>query len=192
MLDLCLSNTQAIRIRGLNLSLTGVGVAFPLHHGGVLALKGSVPPPSILFSWDARGTCSTKSTVTEFVERVLVVTRRLDFFYILICCFTSNVGSRIHVETVSYLITLFLGKSSVGSLQYLVPIHLAGILQLAFLRAAEEGKIHERQTRGSELGLFAYKADMRLTELPRLVFGFQKCGGGRGQSMVPIKVQISS
>ena len=49
-----------------------------------------------------------------------------------------------------------------------MPIHLAGILQLAFLRAAEEGKIHERQTRGSILGLFAYKADMRLTELPRL------------------------
>ena len=73
-----------------------------------------------------------------------------------------------------------------------MPIHLAGVLQLAFLRAAEEGKIHERQTRGSILGLFAYKADMRLTELPRLVFGFQKCGGGRGRSMVPIKVQISS
>ena len=70
------------------------------------------------------------------------VTRRLDFFYILICCFTSNVGSRIHVETVSYLTTLFLGKSPVGSLliYYLVPIHLAGILQLAFLRVAEEGK----------------------------------------------------
>ena len=118
MLVLCLSNTQAICIRGLNLSLTGVGVAFPLHHGGVLALKGSAPspPPSILFSWDARETCSTKSTVTEFVERVMVVTRRLDFFYILICCFTSNVGSRIHVETVSYLTTLFLGKSPVGSL----------------------------------------------------------------------------
>ena len=122
MLVLCLSNTQAIRIRGLN--LTGVGVAFPLHHGGVLALKGSVPPPppppppppSILFSWDARGTCSTKSTVTEFVERVMVVTRHLDFFYILICCFASNVGSRIHVETVGYLTTLFLGKSPVGSL----------------------------------------------------------------------------
>ena len=117
MLVLCLSNTQAIRIRGLNLSLTGVGVAFPLHHGGVLALKGSVPPPppSVLFSSNARRTCSTKSTVTEFVERVMVVTRRL-FFYILICCFTSNVGSRIHVETVSYLTTLFLGKSPVGSL----------------------------------------------------------------------------
>ena len=115
MFVLCLSNTQSIRIWGLNLSLTGVGVAFPLHHGGVLALKGSVPP-SILFSWDTRGTCSTKSTVTEFVERVMVVTRRLEFFYILICCFTSNVDSRIHVETVSYLTTLFLGKSPVGSL----------------------------------------------------------------------------
>ena len=68
-----------------------------------------------------------------------------------------------------------------------MPILLAGNLQLAFLRAAEEGIIHERQTRGSILGLFAYKADMRLTELPRLVFGFQKCGGGRGRSMVPIK-----
>ena len=117
MLVLCLSNTQAIRIRGLNLRLTGVGVAFLLYNGGVLVLKGSAPPPpSILFSWDARGTCSTKSTVTEFVERVMMVTRRLDFFYILICCFTSNVGSRIHVETVSYLTTLFLGKSPVGSL----------------------------------------------------------------------------
>ena len=61
-----------------------------------------------------------------------------------------------------------------------MPILLAGNLQLAFLRAAEEGKIHERQTRGSILGLFAYKADMRLTELPRLVFRFQKCGGGEG------------
>ena len=54
--------------------------------------------------------------MTEFVEQVMEVTRRLDFFYILICCFTSNVGSRIHVETVSYLTTLFLGKSPVGSL----------------------------------------------------------------------------
>ena len=47
MLVLCLSNT--IRIRGLNLSLTGVGVAFPLHHGGVLALKGSVPTPRVYY-----------------------------------------------------------------------------------------------------------------------------------------------
>ena len=31
MLVLCLSNTQAIPIQGLNLSLTGVGVAFPLQ-----------------------------------------------------------------------------------------------------------------------------------------------------------------
>ena len=44
--------------------------------------------------------------------------------------------------------------------------------------------------RGSIFGLFAYKADMLPTELPRLVFGFQKCVCGRGQSMVPIKVQI--
>ena len=49
MLVLCLSNTQAIRIRGLNLGLTGVGVAFPLHHGGVLALKGSVPTPRVYY-----------------------------------------------------------------------------------------------------------------------------------------------
>ena len=28
---------------GLDLSFTGEGVAFPLHHGGVFALKGSVP-----------------------------------------------------------------------------------------------------------------------------------------------------
>ena len=29
------------------------------------------------------------------------------------------------------------------------------------------------------------------TELPRLVFGFQKCVDGRGRSTVPIQVQIS-
>ena len=29
-------------------------------------------------------------------------------------------------------------------------------------------------------GLFAYEADMLPTELSRLVFGFQKCVGGRG------------
>ena len=33
---------QAIRIWGLYLSFTG-GVAFPLHYGGIFALKGSAP-----------------------------------------------------------------------------------------------------------------------------------------------------
>ena len=44
---------------------------------------------------------------------------------------------------------------------------------------------------GSIVGLFAYKADMLPTDLPRLVLGFQKCVGGRGRSTVPIQVQIS-
>ena len=33
---------QTIRIWDLNLSFTGE-VAFPLHHGGIFALKGSAP-----------------------------------------------------------------------------------------------------------------------------------------------------
>ena len=33
---------QVLRIRGLYLSFTG-GVAFPLHHGGIFALRGSTP-----------------------------------------------------------------------------------------------------------------------------------------------------
>ena len=50
------------------LSFTG-GVAFPLLHGGVFALKGSAPS----HSWEVRGTSSTKSKVTECVKRVMVV-----------------------------------------------------------------------------------------------------------------------
>ena len=97
---------QAIRIWGLYLSLTG-GVAFPLHHGGIFALKGSAL---------SRGTSTTKSTVTECVKRVMVVyTRSFDLFYVLICCLTSTVSSWCHVGTVSYLTTLFLVKSPVGS-----------------------------------------------------------------------------
>ena len=61
---------------------------------------------------------------------------------------------------------------------------------LLFLKALE-WKIHERRTRGSIFELFDYKADMLPTELLRLVFGFQKCVGGRGRSTVPIQVQIS-
>ena len=41
--------------------------------------------------------------------------RSLEFFYVLICCFTSTVSSWCHVGIVSYLTTLFLGKSPVGS-----------------------------------------------------------------------------
>ena len=55
--------------------------------------------------------------MTECVKRVMVVyTRSCDFFYVLIYCFTSTVSSWCHVGTVSYLTTLFLGKSPVGSL----------------------------------------------------------------------------
>ena len=45
MLVLCPSNSplQAIRIWGLDLSFTGGGVAFPLHHGGIFAVKESAP-----------------------------------------------------------------------------------------------------------------------------------------------------
>ena len=71
---------QAIRIRGLYLSFTG-GVSFSLHHGGIFALKGSVP--SVSFSSDVRGTSTTTSTVTKCVKRVMVVyTRSFDFFYV--------------------------------------------------------------------------------------------------------------
>ena len=71
---------------------------------------------SVSFSWGVSETSSTKSTVTECVKRVMVVyTRSFDFFYVLICCFTSTVSSCCHVDIVSYLTTLFLGKSSVGS-----------------------------------------------------------------------------
>ena len=74
---------QAIRIWGLYLSFTG-GVAFPLHHGCICALKGSAPFSSVSFSWDVRGTSTTKSTVTECVKRAMVVyTRSFDF----ILCF---------------------------------------------------------------------------------------------------------
>ena len=48
--------------------------------------------------------------------------------------------------------------------------------------------MNERRTRDSIFGLFAY---MLPTELPSLVFGLKKCGGGRGRSTVPIHVQIS-
>ena len=71
---------------------------------------------SVSFSWDVRGTSSTKSTVTECVKRVMVVyTISFDFFYVLICCFKSTVSSWCNVGTVSYITTLFLGKSPVGS-----------------------------------------------------------------------------
>ena len=42
MLDYVPPTAQAIRIWGLYLSFTG-GIAFPLHHGGIFALKGSAP-----------------------------------------------------------------------------------------------------------------------------------------------------
>ena len=61
-----------------------------------------VPLSSVLFSWDVRGTPSTKSTVTECMKQVMVVTRSFGFFYVLICCFTSMVSSWCHVGTVSY------------------------------------------------------------------------------------------
>ena len=67
------------------------------------------------FRWDVRGISTTKSSVTECVKRVMVNTRSFDFFYVLICCFTSTVSSWRYVVTVSYLTTLFLGKSHVGS-----------------------------------------------------------------------------
>ena len=60
------------------LSFTG-GIAFPLHHGGVFALKGSAPSRVYYLA----GPSSTKSTVTECVKRVMVVyTRSFDFFYV--------------------------------------------------------------------------------------------------------------
>ena len=77
MLVLCPSYVYGV----LDLSFTGEkggGVAFPLHHGGVFALKGSAPLSSVLFSWDGRGTSSTTSTVTECVKRV----RRLFHFLV--------------------------------------------------------------------------------------------------------------
>ena len=74
------------------------------------------PVSSVSFSWDVRGTSKTKSTVTECVKRVMVVyTRSFDLFYVFICCLTSTVSSWCHVGTVSYLTTLFLVKSPVGS-----------------------------------------------------------------------------
>ena len=49
------------------------------------------PVSSVSFSWDVRGTSTTKSTVTERVKRVMVVyTRSFDFFYVLICCFVHG------------------------------------------------------------------------------------------------------
>ena len=92
------------------------GVAFPLHHGGVFALKGSAPLSSVLLSWE-RGTSSTTSTVTECVKRVMVVyTRIFDLLHVLICCFTSTVSSWGNVGTARYLTALLLGKSPVCSL----------------------------------------------------------------------------
>ena len=74
------------------------------------------PLSSVSFRWGVRGTSSTKSIVTECVKRAMVVyTRSFDFFYVLICCFTSTVSSWCHVGTVTYLTTLFLGNSPVGS-----------------------------------------------------------------------------
>ena len=79
------------------LSFTG-GVAFPLHHGGY---KRKCPLSRELFSWDVRGTSSTKSTVTECVKKVMVVySRSFDFFYVENFCFTSTVSSWCHVGTV--------------------------------------------------------------------------------------------
>ena len=110
MMAMLLVLCQAMRIWGLYLSFSG-GVSSPLHHGGIFALKGSTP-----FSWGVRGTSSTKFTVTECVKRVMVVYNRgFDFFYVLICCFTSTVSSWCHAGAVSYLITMFLGKSPIGS-----------------------------------------------------------------------------
>ena len=43
MLVSCPPAAKAIRIWGLDLSLTEGGVAFPLHHGGDFALKGNAP-----------------------------------------------------------------------------------------------------------------------------------------------------
>ena len=93
---------QVICIWGLYLGFTG-GIAFPLHHGGIFALKGSaLSRPSL-------------PTMTECVKRVMVVyTRSFDLFYVLICCFTSTVSRWCHIVTVSYLTKLFLGKSPVG------------------------------------------------------------------------------
>ena len=73
------SGTPGTCIWGINLSLTrGVGVVFTLHHRGALAHKVS----AVLFSWDVRGTSSTKSTVTvtKCVKRVMVVTKVLISF----------------------------------------------------------------------------------------------------------------
>ena len=43
------------------------------------------PVSCVSFSWDVRGTSTTKSTVTGCVKRVMVVnTRSFDFFYVLI------------------------------------------------------------------------------------------------------------
>ena len=98
---------KAVRIWGLHLSFNG-GVAFPLHHEGIFALKRSAPSRV----YHLGETSSTKSTVAEYVKRVMVVyTRSFDFFHVLICCFTSTLSSWCHVGTVSYLTTL----SPVGS-----------------------------------------------------------------------------
>ena len=42
-MDVSQDFTDSPRIWGLDLSLTGDGVALPLHHGGVFTLKGIAP-----------------------------------------------------------------------------------------------------------------------------------------------------
>ena len=78
-----------------------------------------------------------------------MVTRSLDSFYVLMCCFTSSVSSWGHVGTVSYLTTLFLSKYPGGSLPVLSVHSFASSWLLAFLKSAEKGeKIHERGKEG--------------------------------------------
>ena len=71
---------------------------------------------------------------------MVVYTRSFDFFYVLICCFTSTVSSWCHVGTVTYLTTLFLGKSPVGSL-IMYSVHSFGQQQTAcFSKISVRGK----------------------------------------------------
>ena len=120
----------------------------------------------------------------------MLVTRSFDSFYILICFFKFTVAAAEFMSGQS-VTSSYCSYASLSLAVYknLVPILLEVTDNLLF--SNERKRENQRKTdQGSILGLFAYKADVLPTKLPRLKFGFQQCGYGRGRSMVPTKGKI--
>ena len=103
----------------------------------------------------------------------------------LICCFTPTVSSWVSVGTDSYLTTLFLDKSPIGSWLYLVPILLASKWRLAFLKSAEERK------KSSKEGREGLSCDCLHTKRTCYQPSYRAwIEGARGRSTVPIQGRI--